>query len=142
MPEQEWFIMLKSYDVGHQHHKPRTKYFLTAGGRVVRVDHDPDAGNRLMVPTEDELKTILYDQVSNGRHTQQQTVSGNIPIVSLCVLHSPACDAYSTSKVCGCRLHKCVTEPPNLPPLLKEQPVARRAPTEPVATHLAALSLW
>lgn len=39
---------------------------LAAGGRVVRVDHDPSVDNRLMVPSEHELKTILYDQVING----------------------------------------------------------------------------
>ena len=37
---------------------------LTAAGRVVRVEHDPSADNRIMVPTEHELKAILYDQVS------------------------------------------------------------------------------
>lgn len=39
---------------------------LTAGGRVVRIRHDPSAGgNKLMVPTEHELKTTLYEQVSD-----------------------------------------------------------------------------
>lgn len=36
---------------------------LAPGGRVVRADYDRRATNRLMVPTENELKTMLYDQV-------------------------------------------------------------------------------
>lgn len=36
---------------------------LTAGGRVVEIRQDPSAGNNMMVPTENELKTLLYEQV-------------------------------------------------------------------------------
>lgn len=45
--------------------KPRTQYMLGAGGRVVRaIALDPAMDNSLiMVPTESELKVILYDQV-------------------------------------------------------------------------------
>lgn len=69
--------MLKALgsNTGNQTHKPRTHFMLTAGGRVVRVDHDPSVDNRLlMVPTEHELKTILYDQVimcCDEDHTRQ-----------------------------------------------------------------------
>ncbi len=49
-------------------HKPRTQFLLTAAGRVVRVDHDASASKRLMIPTEHELKAILYDQVSACGH--------------------------------------------------------------------------
>lgn len=41
----------------------RTQYMLAPGGRVVRAEHDPSVGDKFMVPTESELKTILYDQV-------------------------------------------------------------------------------
>ncbi|CAM9172323.1 unnamed protein product, partial [Ectocarpus sp. 8 AP-2014] len=75
--------MLKSFDVNHQDHKPRTKYFLTTGGRVVRVDHDPDAGNRLIVPTEDELKTILYDQTDARNRGNGHRRRDNIDFVAL-----------------------------------------------------------
>ncbi|CAM9185082.1 unnamed protein product [Ectocarpus fasciculatus] len=75
--------MLKSFDVNHQDHKPRTKYFLTAGGRVVRVDHDPDARNRLIVPTQDELKTILYDQTDARNRGNGHQRRGNIDFVAL-----------------------------------------------------------
>lgn len=47
-----------------QTYRPRAKFMLAAGGRVVRVDHDSSVDNRLMVPTERELKTILYNQVT------------------------------------------------------------------------------
>ncbi|CAM9154690.1 unnamed protein product, partial [Ectocarpus sp. 13 AM-2016] len=75
--------MVKSSDVNHQDHKPRTKYFLTTGGRVVRVNHDPDAGNRLIVPTEDELKTILYDQTDARNRGNGHRPRDNIDFVAL-----------------------------------------------------------
>ncbi|CBJ26034.1 hypothetical protein Esi_0018_0118 [Ectocarpus siliculosus] len=75
--------MLKSFDVNHQDHKPRTKYFLTVGGRVVRVNHDPDAGNRQIVPTEDELKTILYDQTDARNRGNGHRRRDNIDFVAL-----------------------------------------------------------
>ena len=54
------------YNATNQAHKSRPQLMLTAGGRVVRIRHDPSAGgNKLMVPTEHELKTILYEQVSD-----------------------------------------------------------------------------
>ncbi|CAM9464215.1 unnamed protein product, partial [Ectocarpus sp. 4 AP-2014] len=75
--------MLKSFGVNHQDHKPRTKYFLTTGRRVVRVDHDPDAGNRLIVPTEDELKTILYNQTDAKKRGNGHRRRDNIDFVAL-----------------------------------------------------------
>ncbi|CAN0385958.1 unnamed protein product [Ectocarpus sp. 12 AP-2014] len=74
--------MLKLFD-DHHDHKPRTRYFLTTGGRVVRVYHDPDAGNRLIVPTEDELKTILYDQTNARSKGNGHRRRHNIDFVAL-----------------------------------------------------------
>lgn len=45
-----------------QHGRARIQYMVAPGGRVVRVDHIHNAG-KLMIPTEREVKTILYDQV-------------------------------------------------------------------------------
>ncbi|CAM9246849.1 unnamed protein product, partial [Pylaiella littoralis] len=47
---------------------------LAAGGRVVRVDHDSSVDNRLMVPTERELKTILYNQVTTRVHHHRDCI--------------------------------------------------------------------
>lgn len=54
--------MFNPLNCGHGR-KRRTHYMLAPGGRVVRADHDPRTTNRLMVPTESELKAMLYDQV-------------------------------------------------------------------------------
>lgn len=54
-----------AYNATTQAQRSRAQFMLTAGGRVVRIRHDPSAGNKLMVPTEHELKTILYEQVSD-----------------------------------------------------------------------------
>ncbi|CAM9891651.1 unnamed protein product, partial [Laminaria digitata] len=56
---------------------------LAAGGRVVRSHHHPGASNnsRLMVPTEKELKTILYDQT--GARVTAHNHRENIDYVAL-----------------------------------------------------------
>lgn len=51
-------------DGGNHDQEIRTRFMLTSGGRVVRFGGDPSAGRDLMVPTEHELKMILYDQVN------------------------------------------------------------------------------
>lgn len=58
--------MFRPLRTDQNHNKARAYFMLAAGGRVVRSHHYLDASNnnnRLMVPTEKELKTILYDQV-------------------------------------------------------------------------------
>ncbi|CAM9652083.1 unnamed protein product, partial [Scytosiphon promiscuus] len=51
-------------DGSHHDRERRARFMLTSSGRVVRIHGDPNAGSDLMVPTEHELKTILYDQAS------------------------------------------------------------------------------
>lgn len=57
--------MMRPLRSGHGPHA-RTQLMLSAGGRVVGVEHEPGHADGIMLPTENELKTLLYDQVRKG----------------------------------------------------------------------------
>lgn len=54
---------------------------------MVRVRHDSSTGNRLMVPSEHELKTILYEQVSD----EDPMTYGDVDYIGLVLPKAPAC---------------------------------------------------
>lgn len=50
-------------------HKPLTRYMLKPGGHVIKVDDSSHGGGNIMIPTDEEIKTILYNQVRVSRMT-------------------------------------------------------------------------
>lgn len=84
-------IRLRSHDQGK---KPRMWIVLGNGGRAVGRCREPLGGNMVMVPTEIELKSILYDQVTLIRdaksHEAHQIIKLTAPNITLFTFRSNA----------------------------------------------------
>lgn len=84
------------HPVGVRHgkpaNKPRTQYMLGAGGRLLKVAaYDAGADSRLMVPTEGELKKMLYEQVNDDSNFLASANSNrnNRVLTTVAIFHSP-----------------------------------------------------
>lgn len=60
--------------------KPRMWIVLRNGGRAVGRCRKPLGGNMLMVPTELELKSILYEQVTQTTNVSRSTSNSHVQV--------------------------------------------------------------